>query len=404
MQRRTLLAATALTAVLSAAAVLTPASAQAQDVITMGAVAPKTGGLAGGAAVTHWPAIRLWVHEVNEAGGLQLADGRATIELIEYDDQTNPQQAIQAVQRLATQDRVDFIISPYGTGLNLATAPIFDRLGYPQISVSNITDQQPELAPRFPNMFFTLGTTSAFASDTARLLAEMRDAGTVGNRVAMVNVADAFGIELAEVARGVLQEEGFDIVYDTSYPLGTQDLSVVVEGARSAEPDAFIAWSYPGDTFGLVEQAIVQDFSVPFFYTAVGTPFPGFWARFGDQANNILGPGGVDADDPRFQAFAQAHMELNDQAPDFWASATTYASMEILGQAIEAVGSVDRQAVAEYIRENSFDTVLGPIDFNEDNNNERFWTVGQWQDGVFRGVASRGREGAVEVRLKDGWE
>jgi branched-chain amino acid transport system substrate-binding protein len=79
--------------------------ASAQEVIRFGAAAPKTGPLAGGAAVTHWPAVRLWVHQVNERGGLQLEGGQATIELIEYDDQTNPQQAIQAAQRMATQDR-----------------------------------------------------------------------------------------------------------------------------------------------------------------------------------------------------------------------------------------------------------------------------------------------------------
>jgi branched-chain amino acid transport system substrate-binding protein len=401
MKRRTALKLTTLAVALSVGGL---GAAQAQDVVRLGAAAPKTGGLAGGAAVTHWPAIRLWVEQVNAAGGLQLEGGPAMVELIEYDDQTNPQQTIQAVTRLATQDEVDFIIAPYGTGLNLASAPIFDRMGYPHISVSNITDQQPELAAQFPNMFFTLGTTSAFAEDTARLLAEMRDAGQVGNRVAMVNVADAFGIELATVARGVLQDEGFEIVYDTSYPLGTQDLSPVVDGARASNPDAFIAWSYPPDSFAITEQAIIQDFDVPFYYTAVGTPFPSYWGRFGEAANNILGPGGVNADDPAFREFFDAHVEIIGQEPDYWASATTYAAMEILGQAIEAVGSVDRQAVADYLRDNTFDTVLGPIAFNENNNNEAFWTVGQWQDGVFRGVASRGRDGTVPVRLKEGWE
>ncbi|WP_114965266.1 amino acid ABC transporter substrate-binding protein [Alkalilacustris brevis] len=401
MKRRTALKLTTLAAALSVAGL---GAAQAQDVIRIGAAAPKTGGLAGGAEVTHWPAIRLWVEQTNAAGGLQLDSGPATIELIEYDDQTNPQQTIQAVTRLATQDQVDLILSPYGTGLNLAAAPIFDRLGYPQLSVTNITDQMPQLSQQFPNMFFTLGTTSAFAEDTVRLLAEMRDAGQVGNRVAMVNVADAFGIELATVARGVLAEEGFELVYDSSYPLGTQDLSTVVDGARNSNPDAFIAWSYPPDSFAITEQAMIQDFDVPFYYTAVGTPFPAYWGRFGEAANNILGPGGVNADDPRFQEFAAAHQELMGQGPDYWASATTYASMEILGQAIEDIGSVDRDAIAQHLRENTYDTVLGPISFNENNNNEAFWTVGQWQDGVFRGVASRGREGAVEVRLKEGWD
>jgi branched-chain amino acid transport system substrate-binding protein len=345
------------------------------------------------------------VHQVNEAGGLQLANGRATIELIEYDDQTNPQQAIQAAQRLATQDRVDFMVAPYSTGLNLAAAPIFSQLGYPQITGTAVTNQQPELAAQFPSMFFVLGRTGVMAEDTARVLVELRDAGEIGNRVALVNVADAFGIEMVGISRGVLEEAGFEIVYETSYPLGTQDLAPVIDGARAANPDAFIAWSYPGDTFALTDQAIVQGFAPKVFFTAVATAFPSYYGRFGQQAEGVMGMGGVNPDDPAFQAFAEAHQALSGQGPDFWASAATYASLEILGQAIEATGSKDRATVMAYLqdRSNSYDTILGPVEFNENNDNERYWTVGQWQNGVFRGVAARGRDGVSPVVLKDGW-
>lgn len=157
--------------------------------------------------------MRLWVDQVNKAGGLTLAGGvKATIELIEADDGTNPQQAIQAAQRLATQDRVDFMVAPYSTGLNLAAAPIFDRLGYPQITGTAVTNQQPELAKQFGNMFFVLGRTGVMAEDTAATLVALRDAGQIGNRVALVNVADAFGIEMRGISRGVLQAAGFEIV------------------------------------------------------------------------------------------------------------------------------------------------------------------------------------------------
>ncbi len=88
-------------------------------------------------------------------------------------------------------------------------------------------------------------------------------------------------------------EAGFEIVYDTSYPLGTQDLSPVMKGAKAAEPDAFVAWSYPPDTFALTEQAIIEDLEVKAFYTAVATPFPAFGARFGAAANGVLGAGGI---------------------------------------------------------------------------------------------------------------
>ena len=97
----------------------------------------------------------------------------------------------------------------------------------------------PELTARYDNLFFTLGNTTSFTDSVIDILKDMRDAGTIGNRVAMVNVADAFGIELAEAARPKIKEAGFDIVYDKSYPLGTPDLSPIIKGAKDSNPDAF---------------------------------------------------------------------------------------------------------------------------------------------------------------------
>lgn len=387
---------------LAMGAILASGSVFAEN-IKIGAVAPKTGGLAGGATVTQWPTIALWVDQVNSRGGILVDGERMPVELIEYDDQTNPGETIKAVQRLATQDKVDFIIAPYGTGLNIAAAPIFARYGYPQIAVSAITDQVADLSSKFPSMFFTLGATTPLAADVVGILSTMRDEGKIGSRVAMVNVADAFGIELAAAAKPLFEEAGFDIVYETSYPLGTQDLSPVVKGAKAANPDAFVAWSYPPDTFGLTEQAMIEDLNVKAFYTAVATSFPAFGGRFGAAAEGVLGAGGVNPDSPEYKAYAAAHMEVTGQAPDYWASATTYSSLQILEQAIEAVGN-DRKAVTAYLSEATFDTILGPMSFNENNYNEAFWTVGQWQNGVFQGVASRGRDGAKQVQLKDGWK
>lgn len=81
-----------------------------------------------------------------------------------------------------------------------------------------------------------------------------------------------------------------------------------------------------------------------------------------------------------------------------------YSSYQVLEQAIEGAGTLDKPAIIDFIKNNPFDTVIGTLDFDENNNNTSFWTVGQWQDGVFKGVASTGREGAVEPVLKEGWE
>ena len=370
--------------------------------IKIGASAPKTGPLAGGAAVTHWPNIRLWVHQVNARGGLKLKSGKAKIKLIEYDDRTNPGEAIKAIQRLATQDKVDFIVAPFGTGFNLATAPIFARYGYPQLAVSAISDKIEVLTKRYPNIFFMLGSTTTFAGSVADILSEMRKKGVIGNRVAMVNVADAFGIELANAARPIFKKAGFEIVYDNSYPLGTQDLSPVVKAAKAAKPDAFVAWSYPPDTFALTEQAKIAGLDVKVFYTAVATCFPAYAAKFGKSIEGNLGAGGINPDTPEMKAYFAAHTKFIGKSPDYWASAVTYASLQILEQAIEGVGSTDRKAVIDYINKNTFKTVIGDVTY-KNQNSEKYWTVGQWQNGVFYGVRSTGRPGAKSVKVKQGW-
>ncbi len=326
MERRTLLKlATASGIALSAMSGAALAESHANPIV-IGAVAPKTGPLAGGAAVSHWPNIQLWSTQVNERGGLNVGGEMRPVEIIEYDDQTNPGETIKAVQRLATQDEADFILAPYATGFNIAAAPIFARYGYPQITSTAITDQVADLASKFPDMYFMLGGATGLVNGAVEVLTALREAGEIGNQVAMVNVADAFGIELATAARPALEGAGFEIVYDTSYPLGTQDLSPVVKGAADAGPDAFLAWSYPGDTFGLTELSQVEGMDVKVFYTAVGASFPSYYGRFGQAAENIIGAGGVNADSQAFADYRTAHIEVTGAEPDYWASAMMYSS------------------------------------------------------------------------------
>ena len=121
MRRREFLKYTAATAV--AGSLAAPAVRAQSAAVKVGVVGAKTGPLAPGAAITHFPPYQLWAHEVNERGGLKLRDGQRKIELIEYDDRTQPPEAIKAVERLATVDKADWIGGVYATGFNLATAP-----------------------------------------------------------------------------------------------------------------------------------------------------------------------------------------------------------------------------------------------------------------------------------------
>jgi hypothetical protein len=78
------------------------------------------------------------------------------------------------------------------------------------------------LVKRYPGFFMFQGSTASFAKGAIGVLKKLKDTGQIGNKVAAVNVGDDFGIELANAGRPLFKEAGFEIVYDKSYPLGTQ--------------------------------------------------------------------------------------------------------------------------------------------------------------------------------------
>ena len=134
----------------------------------------------------------------------------------------------------------------------------------------------------------------------------------------------------------------------------------------------------------------------------MATCFPAFGGKFGKSAEGILGAGGINPDAPEMKGYFETHKKLTGVDADYWAGPVTYASLQVLEQAIEGTGGVDKAAVTDYIKNNSFKTVLGDWTF-KDQMIENFWTVGQWQGGKFVGVASTGKPGERPVQLKTGW-
>ena len=398
MDRRAPLTLVAVTAL---AGLLGPGAACAQDTVRIGVVGPRTGFMAAGAAVTHWPNFKLWAQEINDRGGLKLKAGQRKIEMIEYDDCSQPAEAIKAVERLATQDKVDFIMPVYGTGWNLAVAPVFAKYGYPQVTQAAVTDQMDSLIARYPGLFFVQGSTSSFAQSAANVMKKLKDQGKIGNRVAIVNVADAFGIELANAGRPIFKQAGFDIVYDKSYPNTAQDFAPVIKAVKAENPDAFVAWSYPSDTFGLAEQAKIEGLNVKAYYSAVGVAFPTFRGKFGTSAENVLGAGGIQ-DNPDIRGYYERHKKVTGVDADHWGSLLYYTFLQILEQAMEGVGEVDRAKITAYLKSHTFKTIIGEADIRNQKLN-RFWTVGQWQDGFFHAVDGIGFADYKPVKLKTGW-
>ncbi len=142
---RNLLGLAFASAVLAGACAGGAAAQEAPKSIKVGYVISLSGPQSAGAMLTTVPNYRLWVDEVNKAGGLMLKkyNKRIPIEVTEIDDRSNNEDMVRLVERLMTVDKVDIVLSPWGTGPNLQAAPTFAKNGYPQLMGTARQRQDP---------------------------------------------------------------------------------------------------------------------------------------------------------------------------------------------------------------------------------------------------------------------
>jgi branched-chain amino acid transport system substrate-binding protein len=387
------------------AAVALGSGLQAQEApksIKIGYVTSLSGPQSAGAMLTTVPNYRLWVDDVNKAGGLMLKKygKRIPIEVTEIDDRSNNEDMVRLVERLMTVDKVDIVLSPWGTGPNLQVAPTFAKYGYPQLVGTGNSDQIPELVKRFPTTFWYLGMPGDYARALVDTLSNLRKQGKINDQIALFVVQHPFGSEFSTSTRPLLGPAGFKVVYDTTYPLGVSDLSAQIKAAKASGADTMIAFSYPPDTFMLTEQSIANDYNPKIKYLGVGVAFPPYKGKFGDKVNGIFGLGAWNPDGPGVKEYVERHKAVNKgQEPDRWASSNTYAALQVLQQAIEQVGEIDRAKITDAIKNGSFKTILG--DTKLDNGVLRkVWFVGQWQDGEYVGIAPADMPGAKPAVVK----
>ena len=369
---------------------------EAPKSIKVGYAISMSGPQAAGAMLTNVPNYRLWASDVNKAGGLMLKKygKRVPVELVEIDDRSNNEDMVRLVERLMTVDKVDLVLSPWGTGPNLQVAPTFHKNGYPQIMGTAGSNEIEKMVERFPTMFWMLGKPSEQVEELVKLLSGLKASGQINDSVAIFTVQHPFGSEYLGAAKPALAAAGFKIVYETSYPLGVSDLSAQIRAASATKPDTLLAWSYPPDTFMITEQSDAAGFKPKVRLVSVGGAMPVYRAKFGDKVNGIFSLGGWNPDGPGMREYIARHKEVNNGAePDRWASAKTYAGLQALQQAIERVGDIDRPAILKELQTGTFQTLIGEIQF-KGNRNPHIWQIGQWQNGEFYGVAPAGMAGA----------
>ncbi len=402
LTRRTFLKVAGATAATAALYRVPPASAQTGPV-RIGFAISDTGPFSIGANITQIPNYLLWRDEVNAKGGLAVkGQGRRPIEFVRYDDRSDLETAVRLYERLITVDKVDLVLPPWGTAANFATAPVANRHSYPFIGPTVGSLRLRDLG--LPYFYAMLAQPDAMMSALVAYLRELRSKSQL-NKVAVIHVADLFGVEHYQALMPLLKQAGFEVVEDKSYPFGVQDLSDTLKGIQAKRPDVFIGLTYPPDTNLAVAQSSGIGFNPAVLYTAVGTAFPAFRDRFRGNAEGVAGIGvwNPKVPYPGARTYFTAHLSKTGREPDRWASAFAYAGLKILEEAVEKVG-LDRPQIKEYLDATEFQTIVGPVKFVRGINRATPGMVGQWQKGEFEVVWPKARATATAMVPKPNWQ
>ncbi|HEX6110727.1 MAG TPA: amino acid ABC transporter substrate-binding protein [Geminicoccaceae bacterium] len=359
---RNLLIAAGAAAMASASAPWTD-GARAQEPIRIGFSMALTGALAG-AGKPALIAMEIWREDINAKGGLL---GRP-VEFVYYDDQTTPANVPKIYTKLLNVDNVDLVVSGYGTNTIAPAMPIVMRKKLAFMTLFGLGANEEYNYDRY---FQIMPAGPDPSVDWSRGFFELATDKNL-TTVALVGADAEYPRNALTGARANANDAGLQIVYDETYPPSTTDFTPIIRAIQATNPDVVFVASYPPDSAGMVRAANELDLQTKLFGGGmVGLQYASLQTALGPLLNGIVNydfwvPEPT-LDFPGIQELLTKYQERAvDQGVDplgHYLPPFAYAYMQILGDAVEAVGSLDQEAIAKHIHETTFDTVVGPVDF-----------------------------------------
>ena len=380
-----------------------PPTPAAPEKIRMGASVQLSGWAAPGAETTLIREWTLWVEQTNAKGGIYVKeyDKRIPVELILFDNKSDTETAIKMVEKLILEEKVDFLLPPWGTAFNFAVAPVASKYKYILISPPTFGLYVKEVTAKVPYFFAILNQPPDVVAGLVELL---QDLGV--KSVALFYVADSFGIEGAGVAGPMIEQAGIEIAMFKSWPLVVTDLSPVIKELKARNIDNIVAYSYPDDGFLFTKQSIALDYNPKLLYLGPGVHWAEYRDTFGvDTVEGIMGVGAWNkkVDAPGAREFFDAYLERWGVEIPRWGEATTYAALQILEKAIEITGTLDQTKLRDVIASETFMTVNGPVKFVDGVNIYFPGQTGQWQKGEYEIISPKDKRTAQPIYPKPPW-
>ncbi|MGE5268242.1 MAG: amino acid ABC transporter substrate-binding protein [Thiohalocapsa sp.] len=336
-------------------------------------------------------AFKIWEAEINAKGGLL---GRP-VKLVYYDDQSNPALVPGIYTKLIDIDKVDLLVSSYGTNLVVPAMPVaiqHKRLFFGLFALgANDQFHYPKYFSMLPFGPEPVKTFAAGYFDLA--MAQNPKPKTL----AIVGADAEFQRKATDSARNHGKAAGLNIVYDRAYPPNTIDFTPIVRAIAALHPDLVYLASYPSDTVGFLRAVSEIGLDTRMLGGGLaGLAAAAIKTQVAEAANGVVNielwepvktmqfPGVMDfIKEYQAKAGAEGVDPLGYFLPPF-----AYAELQVLGDAVKAVGSLDEEKLAQYMHSHPFQTVVGDIAFGPEGE----WTEARPIWVQYHGIKGHGVE------------
>ncbi|MGB8436399.1 MAG: amino acid ABC transporter substrate-binding protein [Burkholderiales bacterium] len=358
-----LLRIAATTAALTAGLLLATGAA-AQDVIRIGAPLPITGPLAPEAAKQK-RGYDLWAELVNKSGGIKVGNNRHKVEIVYLDYQSNTPRAVQGAEKLITQDKVQFLFAPFGSGATKAASGVAERYKVPMIAATASSEQVYDQGYKY-----LFGTFTPNQTLTEPISDIVKKKLPTAKRVAILARNDLFPLAIAQELEKSAKKRGLEVVFFEKYAIGTLDHASALSQIKAQSPDWIFATGYTNDLVLMRKQMADLKIEAPVITMIAAPAYQEFIDATGKLSENISSASwwhpavrykGKDIFGTT-ENFVKLYEAKYKSTPDY-AEASAAAAGALYQMAIERAGSLDPARVRDALA--NFNDVMfwGPVKF-----------------------------------------
>lgn len=338
------------------------------------------------------------IQKIREAGGVKIGDKCYNFSVIYYDDESKGDRGATLAERLINQDKVQYMLGPYSSGLTKAIAPVTEKYQIPMVEAEGASRSLFNKGYKY--LFAVLSTSEQYLASAITLAAEKAtESGSSPDavRVAVAVENDPFSLD---IRAGVMEDAGkygMKVVIDEQLPRDLSDMSAILTKVKLVKPDVLVVSGHSKGAATAVRQIEEQNVKVPMI-AITHCEAADVVGNFGAAANDILcstqWAETLTYEDEIFGTAAQYELEFKAAYPEYaerkvpYQTAQASAAVYVFKDAFERAGTLDKEAVRDAIAETDLSTFYGQIKFSEAGNNiAKPMVLRQIQDGEYNVVA-----------------